>query len=175
MLIRNYGLFWSRDRIHWGAGKNKGHLKGVLSTRRTSEPIDFREQQGVYVLYDDGFSLVYIGQAGTGQNRLFSRLKQHRADHLAERWSRFSWFGIREVKDDRKPVKSKKKHSLLLNNMLNHIEGILIAIAEPPHNRQGGRFGDDVSQYLQYLDHDNIYPDPRDMIKELYDNMWKSE
>ena len=29
MLIRNYGLFWKRDQIHFGAGNNAGHLKGI--------------------------------------------------------------------------------------------------------------------------------------------------
>ena len=172
MLIRNYGLFWLRDRIHWGAGKNRGHLKGILSTRRTDEPVDFRYQQGVYALYDEGFRLVYVGQAGVGKNRLFSRLKQHRIDHLAQRWSRFSWFGVLDVRDNLQLANSGKMSRPKLNEVLNHIEGILISVSEPPHNRQGGRFGEDVSQYLQYLDHENIYPDQRDMIKQLYDDMW---
>ena len=170
MLISNYGLFWRRDRIHWGAGKNKGHLKGVLAKRRTSNPVDFRYQQGVYALYDDGFSLVYIGQAGTGANRLFSRLRQHRTDHLAERWSRFSWFGVLDVENSQLGGKRKKIRPKL-NVMFNHVEGILIAVSEPPNNRQGGRFGDDVNQFLQYFDHDNIYPDQQEMIKEIYDNI----
>lgn len=170
MLIRNYGLFWRRDRIHWGAGKNKGHLKGVLAKRRTSEAVDFRYQQGVYALYDEGFNLVYVGQAGTGRNRLFSRLRQHKTDHLADRWSRFSWFGVLDVLDGLLSGKREKGRPKL-NVMLNHVEGILIAVSEPPNNRQGGRFGDDVKQFLQFFDHENIYPDQQEMIKELYDNI----
>ena len=70
-----------------------------------------REQAGVYVLYDDNFRLVDVGQAGAlGAARPF--------------------------------IKS--------GDILNHIEAILISAAEPPHNRQGGRFGEAVEQSLQY-------------------------
>ena len=141
MLIRNYGLFWLRDRVHWGARRNQGHLKGMLSTKRTSKVVDFRYQQGVYALYDDGFSLVYVGQAGMGNNGLLSRLRQHRTDHLSERWSRFSWFGVHVVNDSGELEEDRKPSQPTLNLILNHIEGILIAVSEPPHNRQGGRLG----------------------------------
>jgi hypothetical protein len=63
-LIRNYGLFWRRDWVFWGKPRVPGHLKGVYSKKTTSDPVDFRYQQGVYVLYDDSFRLVYVGQAG---------------------------------------------------------------------------------------------------------------
>jgi hypothetical protein len=42
--------------------------------------------------------------------------------------------------------------------------------AEPVHNRQGGKFGDNVEQYLQYLDSENLGPD----IKEMARDLWKS-
>jgi hypothetical protein len=39
-----------------------------------------------------------VGQAGANdQQRLFDRLKQHTKDQLADRWSKFSWFGVRSV------------------------------------------------------------------------------
>lgn len=63
-LVMNYGLFWHRSRIVWGRGNNRGHLKGRLA--KTGTPVDFRDQRGVYCLYDDNFRLVYIGQAGGG-------------------------------------------------------------------------------------------------------------
>ncbi len=53
MLIRNYGLFWQRKRIHWGSRGAACHLKGVMT--KTADPVDFREQHGVYALNDDGF------------------------------------------------------------------------------------------------------------------------
>ena len=52
-LIRNYGLFWKAEDVFWGAGSQPGKLKGVLSTQLTSDPIDFRNQRGIYVLYAD--------------------------------------------------------------------------------------------------------------------------
>jgi hypothetical protein len=74
-------------------------------------------------------------------------------DHLAERWQRFSWFGIDPVK--------KNGSSLVLmeaeperpevNHVLNHLEAILIAAAEPRLNRQGGKFGD-AQQFRQWED-----------------------
>lgn len=160
MLIRNYGLFWRRDRVHFGAGKNAGHLKGLLASAITTKPVDFRHQQGVYCLYDESFRLVYTGQAGGKNNqRIFERLKQHRSDALSARWTKFSWFGVNRVIGTNGDYKLKAEKSSLkvtISDALNHIEGILIAAAEPVHNRQGGRFGDDVQQYLQYQDDENL-------------------
>ena len=70
-LIKNYGIMWRRDSVFWGRGSNRGLLEG----RRSGKIIDFREQIGVYVLYDEGRRPIYIGQAGQGNARLFSRLR----------------------------------------------------------------------------------------------------
>lgn len=169
MLIQNYGLFWQRSRVFFGTGGNAGHMKGVLASAKTSDPVDFRDQQGVYCLYDDNFRLVYVGQAG-GKNdqRLFHRLKQHRSDNVADRWTRFSWFGIREVLLSGQLKAVKGNSYTKISDVLNHIEGILIASAEPIHNRQGGRFGDQVEQYIQYRDHENLGPEMPAMIKDIW-------
>jgi hypothetical protein len=98
MLIRNYGLFWQRDSVAWGRQNVQGHLKGVPARAVRSEPVDFAQQRGVYVLYDEAFHLVYVGQAGANDSqRLLDRLRNHRRDPLADRWSRFSWFGVNRV------------------------------------------------------------------------------
>jgi hypothetical protein len=55
-----------------------------------------------------------------------------------------------------------------VGDILNHIEAILIAAAEPVHNRQGGRFGESVVQFLQYRDTENVGPDATQMIRELW-------
>ncbi|QXX74610.1 GIY-YIG nuclease family protein [Methylovirgula sp. HY1] len=169
MLIYNYGLFWRKDWIHWGRGSNAGHLNGMKAGAKTSIPVDFRDQQGVYCLYDESFKLVYVGQAG-GKNdqRLFQRLKQHREDAVSERWSRFSWFGIRQVLQSGLLKAEKYTAHPDVGDVLNHIEAILIAAAEPVQNRQGGKFGDHVEQYLQYRDIENVGPDTKDMIRELW-------
>jgi hypothetical protein len=85
MLIHNFGLFWRRNDVFWGRPKVRGHLKGVPAKEPSALPADFRDQAGVYVLYDDNFRLVYIGQAGAGNQYLFSRLKHHKKDALADR------------------------------------------------------------------------------------------
>jgi hypothetical protein len=168
MLIHNYGLFWRRNDVFWGRPKVKGHLKGVPAKETSADPVDFRDQAGVYVLYDDNFRLVYVGQAGAGNQFLFTRLKHHRKDALADRWTRFSWFGIKWVKQSAKLAVGATKFSVKYDDILNHIEAILISAAEPPHNRQGGRFGDEVEQYLQYRDEVALGPDTDSMVKQLW-------
>lgn len=79
-VIKNYGLMWRRDRVFWGKGRKAGTLLGRLSRRE----IDFRDQIGVYVLYDETRRPVYVGQAGQGHARLFSRLRAH--NHLRQKW-----------------------------------------------------------------------------------------
>lgn len=170
MLFKNYGLFWRREDVFWGKPKVSGHLSGYLAGAKRSDPVDFRDQQGVYVLYDSSFSIVYVGQAGRGENqKLFSRLKHHRKDALADRWERFSWFGIRAVLESGKLKAEKIGAHSKTSDVLDHLEAILIAAAEPKHNRQGGRFGEEVEQYLQYRDADNIGLDDREMLRQLWE------
>jgi len=168
MLIHNYGLFWRRDDVFWGRPKVKGHLKGVLAKETSTKPVDFRQQTGVYVLYDDNFHLVYVGQAGAGNQYLFSRLKHHRKDALADRWTRFSWFGLKWARENGKLALGAAQFSIKTVDLLNHIEAILISAAEPSHNKQGGRFGKNVEQYLQHRDKDALGPDMESMVKELW-------
>jgi hypothetical protein len=173
MLINNYGLFWQRADIHWGTqgnSKNPAHLKGVPAKNITSEPVDFAEQQGVYALYDDAFGLVYVGQAGANdQQRLLGRLRNHRSDQLADRWTKFSWFGVRPVNPKSRDLRAEKTAAHPeMGDVLNHIEAIIIAVAEPRHNRQGGRFGDQVEQYRQYRDELALGPDQPTMVRQLW-------
>lgn len=96
MLVRSVGLFWREDCVYWGAGNKAGALLGVPLGATTSDPSDFREQIGIYALYAE-YQLAYVGQAGVGNQTLFTRLKQHRKDDLVGRWNRFSWFGVRRI------------------------------------------------------------------------------
>lgn len=59
-------------------------------------------------------------------------------------------------------------HPALLT-VLDHVEAILIHATEPPMNRQGGRFGDNVPRYLQKRD-DRLGPTAEEMIKGIWEN-----
>jgi len=121
MLIRNFGHLWERKFINYGTGGpgNRGHLKGYNG----KEEVDFREQIGIYVLFDKDFVPVYIWQAGRGHRRLFDRLNEHETDDLWNRWDHFSWFGFRRVNKKSRTLsrfdsvtkRFSTKGSLLLN------------------------------------------------------------
>jgi len=167
-IIQAYGLFWRLEDVFWGAGGQAGKLLGVPKGARSSEPMDFRTQAGIYVLYS-GHEMVYVGQAGSGKAMLFNRLKAHRKDQLAGRWNKFSWFGLRRVLASGKlgPVNKKAKSSF--DMALDQIEAVMIASAEPALNRQGGRFGRG-RQFLQVRD-ENLGPTYQAMIKFVYDQL----
>lgn len=166
MLIQNYGLYWKEADVYWGRAGNAGTLSGVPATNITADPVDFREQAGVYVLYAD-FAIVYVGQAGNRNQKLFARLKQHRRDALAGRWNQFSWFGTRRVlATGALSAEVEGAHSTHAE-VLNHIEAILIHAAEPAQNRQGGRFGENVVQFIQNRD-ENLGPTVEEMIHQLW-------
>jgi hypothetical protein len=151
-LIQSFGLFWKREDVFWGGGKTKGALLGKPRDARSTGPIDFRYQIGIYLLYS-GHDLVYVGQAGVGRSALYARLLQHRRDHLSERWDRFSWFGTRRVLEKSGELAARhKRKSPSLKITLNHFEAVLIAAAEPPLNLKGGSFGSGTRQYIQHRD-----------------------
>lgn len=155
--------------MFWGRQKNAGHLKGRLAGAKKSKPVDFRDQVGLYALYDDTFRLVYFGQAGKGKgHKLFNRLKDHRSDRIAERWTRFSWFGTQFVKKDGSLSVEKNSHQGAQAEALDHMEAIVLAVSEPPHNRQGGRFGSKVEQYIQFRDENVLGLTEREMLAALY-------
>lgn len=151
LLIQNYGLFWQRSQIEWGAGSRAGHLKGYYAYGKSEGEVDFRFQRGIYALYDTAFNLIYVGQAGNGDACLFDRLKHHANGRLAQRWSQFSWFGTLGLHLDgtRWVLDDDPYDTFPADAVLNHLEGILIAVAEPPLNRQGSRFGKECYLYNQ--------------------------
>lgn len=159
---------WRRDSVFWGRGRNKGVLEG----RRSGLVIQFRDQIGVYVLYDEGRRPIYVGQAGQGNARLFDRLRTHRRDSLAHRWHYFSWFGLLSVNKSGQlsgwdaPL---KRVSGTIKSTLNEIEGVLIAATEPAFNKQGARFRG-IARYRQVPNAEADYIPPtklRDLIAEV--------
>lgn len=94
--------------------------------------------------------MVYVGQTGSGNRRLFSRLKDHRTDHLADRWDKFSWFGVRKVNQNSKLSKAEGdlNRNLKAAAMLDLLEDLLINVVEPPLNKQGAKWSG-MEQYYQ--------------------------
>jgi hypothetical protein len=97
--IRNYGLFWRREEVLWNPGV--GHDFRLIGRQGERNPAlrlaNFREQAGVYILYNN-YGCYYVGIVPAG--RLGDRLREHHEhhdDHRVTDWTRFSWFGFREV------------------------------------------------------------------------------
>jgi len=151
MLIRNFGHLWQRKYINYGRPRVRGHLKGY---RTKASEVDFRDQIGIYVLFDKDLVPVYIGQAGRNK-RLFGRLHQHENDHLWNRWEHFSWFGFRRVNKSSRQLSLfdtlDKTFKISGTLVLNEIEGALITALEPKLNKQGARWKD-VEEYYQLID-----------------------
>jgi hypothetical protein len=143
---------WERKFINYGSGGpgNKGHLRGYTGTHE----VDFREQIGIYVLFDKDFAPIYIGQAGRGAKRLLNRLNEHEVDHMWNRWVYFSWFGFRRANNNETLSKFDDVEKLFKATgslLLNEVEGALITALEPKMNKQGARWKD-VDEYFQTRD-----------------------
>ena len=151
-MIRSYGLHWHVDHVHWGKQGigHSGTLLGAASRSSKAHQVDFRQQRGIYALYAD-YELVYVGQTGSGSDRLFKRLKAHRTDHLSERWNRFSWFGTQRVKTNHELSLDTETINQDIHAALNIMEAVSIAISEPTLNLQRGRWND-ARKYFQYCE-----------------------
>jgi len=161
--IKNFGFMWERQKVNWGrrgAGGNSA-LEGVMVGNRKRR-VDFSEQIGIYVLYDKFEQPVQIGQATT----ILSRLKEHRRDHLRNRWTLFSWFGFFKVGAKNNLIVSDKakqlRRQITLDESLNELEAILIQVLEPRLNRRGSNWKD-AEEYLQCVYDDHKEDDGEDM------------
>jgi len=134
------GLFWRKETLSTGHRK----LIGSRTPGGRAGAVDFWEQRGIYALYQD-FDLVYVGQAT--DRGLGTRLTEHTRGGIAERWDRFSWFGFRLVNKSNKLRTLPARFHVNRDVVLNHIEGVLIEIAEPRLNGQGARWGSAVTLY----------------------------
>jgi hypothetical protein len=149
-IIANMGLFWHRDKVLWiGSRRQPKGILGVRARAKRSGNVDFWNQAGIYALYADD-DLIYVGQAGLGDKSCIgNRLKSHTRDDLADRWDKFSWFGLRKVKQNRELGGKFIMAKATWSDVADIIEGILIEVAEPPQNSQKGRFGMGVHRYIQ--------------------------
>ena len=84
MRVTSYGLFWREDEIDWHPGggvRDSFRLLGRSGSHRGKiRVVDFRHQQGIYILYDE-YGPSYVGL--TRNQGLGKRLKDHKSDHLA--------------------------------------------------------------------------------------------
>ncbi len=98
MLIHAYGLFWRRDEVEWEPGKGNAGVFRLLGHHGKIKPklrvVDFRDQVGLYVLYNP-YGPHYVGL--TRAQGLGKRLRDHHLDARKGDWDRFSWFGFRKV------------------------------------------------------------------------------
>lgn len=166
-LIQCFGLFWKWTDVSLGGGQgNRATLLGHPQGGKRKNPIDFADQQGIYVLYAD-YRLIYVGQTARRAG-LLGRLNDHTKDHLASRWDRFSWFGIRRVTKAGKLSVRKDHAHPTLEVVLNQIEALLIHAAEPALNRSSGKWESGVRPYFQVRD-ERLGPKPEEMMKYLWD------
>lgn len=169
-VIKNFGFLWKKEYIYRGNGGNSGHLKGIKKGKKT-KVVDFREQIGIYALYDAGLNIVYIGQAGYGEKGLFARLKQHLEDRLRDRWMYFSWLGFKDVNNDGmlcgKQKATARVSGYRYRDAMDEMEGLLIALLEPNLNKQGAKWKKTAEEYLQYRDDNLREPSINDIKEEL--------
>lgn len=169
-IIQNYGLRWKAQDVFWGTSGNAGALLGRSTGARRETPVDFRDQAGIYILYNSD-RLVYVGQSGSGNRFLLNRLLGHlRRDRLTGRWDSFSWFGLRRVLRNGELAKLNRRMRSPLATTLNHMEAVLIAGADPPLNLQGGRFGGSAKRYVQVRD-ERLGPTDAQMIRSVWEEL----
>jgi hypothetical protein len=155
LAVRNFGHFWSRDLVEWGRRRVAGQLLGYVMSDRKPLVVDFREQIGIYVLFTAQREVVYIGQAGSGDRRLFLRLRDHTANDLRDRWTHFSWFGLRGVNNTNRQLSEHQKPDSRCASTnahaLDEIEAVLLQLFEPRLNKRGPNWGGDTLEFLQYV------------------------
>ena len=150
-IIKNFGFMWERDKVDWGKRGPGGtaSFDGILEGNQRRR-VNFLEQMGIYVLYDRFEQPVQIGQS-TG---IFKRRRQHRADHLRNRWAYFSWFGFYAVGVKGqllvKDQAAELRRVVSLGDGLNEIEAVLIQVLEPRLNRRGPNW-QSTEEYLQAI------------------------
>lgn len=157
-LINAFGMFWSRDRVHW-----KSTMPRLLGVQQSgSVAVNFTGQAGVYVLCD-GSRAIYVGRVT--EPRLGQRLFEHTRDRLTGRWDRFSWFGVRSVRNDGDltPIPAS---GIAVASLIATMEALLIEGLEPPQNRRQGD-GFSAVEFIQEVDPEVIQLRNRRVLDQL--------
>ena len=130
-----YGLYWERDKVNWNPGR--GGQRGLWGAAGDgTEPVDFSNQAGIYVLYN-GMTPLYVGRTIAEDRALMTRLvSHHRDDRKGARWDKFSWFGFRRVGNNGQLVATNANVSTDL--LITFLEAVMIEAFLPPLNNRGG-------------------------------------
>ena len=129
-IVSSFGIFWGREEVEWKSLQNL-ELLGVQ--REKADPVDFSQQIGLYLLYDEK-EVIYVGRAKTRNSTLGRRLYDHTKDRLSVRWNRFSWFGFLPVSENGELGDLQDSYDS--DRMIDGIEAILIESFEPRQNRK---------------------------------------
>jgi len=134
MFVKNFGLLWRADEVTWNPGKGTRRAFRLLGRRGKNRSrlrlVDFRHQQGIYILYGN-HGPYYVGL--TKKQGLGKRLKDHLTDGHAHQWDRFSWFGFCAVlarKDEHGLRKLKDMAENVLGSrqsVITDVEALLIS------------------------------------------------
>lgn len=132
LAVAAYGLHWHRDNVDWSSNNLFGY------DIDPSQPIDFADQQGVYLLHS-WQSTVYIGKTTAQAGGLIQRLKHHQGrQSWSAKWERFSWFGLRKVSEDGTMLDGPNTASKEIVSAL--MEAVLIETLRPSFNQQQGNY-----------------------------------
>jgi hypothetical protein len=134
-LIKLYGEFWNPEIVDWGSrgAGNGGKLLGDLTLEKKHYKANFREAQGIYVLYES-FVPVYVGQAFS--TSIGRRLKDHLTDRHAGRWDMFSWYSTCTFKKTDGTLRKAGARQISPETVINTLEALAILIANPALNRK---------------------------------------
>jgi hypothetical protein len=169
-FVKFYGLYWKKDNVDWiKKGELLGQPEGWLGRGNIAKGFDyykvqmnFWNQKGVYILYDDNLHVVYAGQAGlerkskkkpSSGKSIGDRLLYHKEGVYRNAWSLFSWFGFLDTTRPPDLRNSSDEERLQphmfftsspnseLNQLLASFEAILIEGFAPRFNARGGDLG----------------------------------
>ena len=139
-----------------------GHLRGIkralLEGEKRATFLDFLDRElpakrGIYALYDKKGRLYYTGKASD----LARRLNQHLRDRHGESWDSMTLFHVQN------------------GTNVSELEGLIVAAARPPGNKQKPKIGQDLRRRLrQHMRRDAviqidevIYPDRQETSGSL--------
>jgi hypothetical protein len=138
------GMSGGRRKKRTPASLIAGHLRDIkralLEGEKRAAFLEFLKQnlparQGIYTLYDKKGRLYYAGKASD----LAKRLNQHLNDRHGDSWDRMALFHV--------------AHSA----NVSELEGLVVATARPPGNKQRPKIGQDLRKRLnQFLKQDAI-------------------